>query len=335
MLPFLDEIRKLRSLAVVGLAKNTGKTETLNYVLRGLSAEAECVAVTSIGVDGERTDRVTQTEKPEIFFSRGMTFITSEFHYSHRELTAEIREVSTERTSLGRLVTARTVIPGKVLLSGPASTGGLRRLMERTKRAGVRLTIVDGALSRLSLASPAVTEGMLLATGAAVSTNIRELVRQTRYVYELVMLEPVEEGLRERLEAVESGVWAVDAEGELHDLALPSVLMMANFGKDLFRYGHRLYVAGAITDKLFETLRAQPQKSELIVQDFTKVFATDRSYRNFVASGCSLRCVRRSRLVGVTVNPQSPSGYRLDSDALQQAMREALGIPVYDVRKIV
>ena len=68
MLPFLDEIRKLRSLAVVGLAKNTGKTETLNYVLRGLSAEAECVAVTSIGVDGERTDRVTQTEKPEIFF---------------------------------------------------------------------------------------------------------------------------------------------------------------------------------------------------------------------------------------------------------------------------
>ena len=81
MLPFLDEIRKLRSLAVVGLAKNTGKTETLNYVLRGLSAEAECVAVTSIGVDGERTDRVTQTEKPEIFFSRGMTFITSEFHY--------------------------------------------------------------------------------------------------------------------------------------------------------------------------------------------------------------------------------------------------------------
>ena len=197
MLPFLDEIRKLRSLAVVGLAKNTGKTETLNYVLRGLSAEAECVAVTSIGVDGERTDRVTQTEKPEIFFSRGMTFITSEFHYSHRELTAEIREVSTERTSLGRLVTARTVIPGKVLLSGPASTGGLRRLMERTQRAGICLTIVDGALSRLSLASPAVTEGMLLATGAAVSTNIRELVRQTRYVYELVMLEPVEEELRE------------------------------------------------------------------------------------------------------------------------------------------
>ena len=133
--------------------------------------------------------------------------------------------------------------------------------MERTQRAGIRLTIVDGALSRLSLASPAVTEGMLLATGAAVSTNIRELVRQTRYVYELVMLEPVEEELRERLEAVESGVWAVDAEGELHDLALPSVLMMANFGKDLFRYGHRLYVAGAITDKLFETLRAQPQKS--------------------------------------------------------------------------
>lgn len=334
MVPFLEEIRSLRSLAVVGLAKNTGKTETLNFILRELRGEAERVAVTSIGVDGERKDRVTQTEKPEIYFPRGMTFITSEFHYSHRELTAEIQEVSPESTSLGRLLTARTVIPGKVLLSGPASTGGLRRLLARTARAEVGLTIIDGALSRLSLASPAVTDGLVLATGAAVSTNIRELVRQTKYVYELVMLEPVEEALRERLESIERGVWAIGEDGTLHDLEIPSVLLMARAGKDLFRYGHHLYVAGVITDKLLDALRAQQEKAELVVQDFTKVFAGDRSYRNFIASGGSLRCVRQSRLVGVTVNPQSPSGYRLDSDALQQAMREALGIPVYDVRRL-
>lgn len=333
-MPFLDELRKLRSLAVVGLAKNTGKTETLNYILRRLADDADHVAVTSIGVDGERKDRVTQTEKPEIFFPCGMTFITSEFHYSHRELTANIMEVSTESTSLGRLVTARTIIPGKVLLSGPASTGGLRRLIARTQRAGLGLTIIDGALSRLSLASPTVTEGMVLATGAAVSTNMRELVRQTKYVYELVMLEPVEEALRERLEDVDQGVWAIGDDGALHDLEIPSVLLMAKAGKDLFRYGHRLYVSGVITDKLLDTLRAQGEEAELVVQDFTKVFASDRSYRNFTARGGRLRCVRRSRLMAVTVNPQSPSGYRLDSDALQGAMREALGIPVYDVRRL-
>lgn len=333
-MPFLEEIRKLRSLAVVGLAKNTGKTETLNYILRHLTNDADLVAVTSIGIDGERKDQVTQTEKPEIFFPCGMTFITSEVHYSRRELTAEIVDLSSERTSLGRMVTARTLIPGKVLLSGPASTAGLRRLIEKNKQSGMRLTIVDGALSRLSLASPVVTEGMILATGAAVSTNLRELLRQTKYVYELVTMESVEGRLREKLEGIERGVWALDDDGEVYDLNLPSVLLMEKAGKDLFRYGHRLYVAGAVTDKLLNMLRAQSEKTELVVQDFTRIFASIHSYRNYIACGGSIRCLRRSQLVGVTVNPQSPSGYCLDSDLLRTSMQETLGIPVYDVRRL-
>lgn len=32
---FVDDISDYRSLAIVGLEKNTGKTECLNYILRG------------------------------------------------------------------------------------------------------------------------------------------------------------------------------------------------------------------------------------------------------------------------------------------------------------
>lgn len=85
-------------------------------------------------------------------------------HYRSKRLVAEIMDVSTQQTSLGRLVTARAVSSGKALLSGPADTGSLKTLIQGMKRFDVDTTIVDGALSRLSLSSPAVTEAMVLAT---------------------------------------------------------------------------------------------------------------------------------------------------------------------------
>ena len=63
-MPFISGLTQLRSLSIVGMAKNTGKTECLNYVLRRLWEEYPQVslALTSIGIDGERRDQVTQTD---------------------------------------------------------------------------------------------------------------------------------------------------------------------------------------------------------------------------------------------------------------------------------
>ena len=193
---FVDDISDYRSLAIVGLEKNTGKTECLNYILRRIKDSADRFALTSIGIDGENRDQVCQTPKPEIIVPEGMIFVTSEKHYRERRLVAEIMEIDDHRTALGRLVIARAKTSGKVLLSGPADTAGLKSLIRHMKDFGVRTTLVDGALSRLSLASPTVTEAMVLATGAAVSGNIRELVRRTRYVCDLIDLEEVDEVLK-------------------------------------------------------------------------------------------------------------------------------------------
>ena len=130
-----EDILRYRSLAIVGLAKNTGKTECLNYILRKAGDRASRFALTSIGVDGEKTDRVCQTEKPEITVPEGMVFVTSEKHYREKRLVAEVLDISDEQTALGRLVTARAVTEGKVLLSGPAHTGGLRRLIAQMHKA--------------------------------------------------------------------------------------------------------------------------------------------------------------------------------------------------------
>lgn len=331
---FIEDISEYRSLAIVGLEKNTGKTECLNYILSQIGKQAERFALTSIGIDGESRDQVCQTIKPEIEVPAGMVFVTSEKHYREKRLVAEILEIEDERTALGRLVMARAKSTGKVLLSGPSDTGGLKKLILRLGRQQVGTTIVDGALSRLSLASPAVTEAMILATGAAVSGNIPELVRKTKYVYELTGLEETEAALQERLDGVSQGVWAINAEGGLVDLHLSSVFMLGKEEVDLFCHGNRLYVAGAVSDKLFGFLRAQKQPVELIVRDFTKIFATPETYYAFLRKGGKVKVVHRSRLLAVTVNPLSPAGFMLDSCRLREALEEALQIPVYDVKKM-
>lgn len=333
-MPFIAQLLSHRSLSIVGLEKNTGKTETLNYVLNRLQTTAARIALTSIGVDGEQTDIVTRTQKPEIIVYEGMVFVTSEKHYSERKLISEILDVSETRTALGRLITARAKSSGKVILSGPSDTAGIKKLIDEMDDFGIQTTIVDGALSRLSLASPAITEAMILATGAALSANIPQLVRETRFVQQLIELPTVNEKLAEKLQSLKHGMWAIDADDEIHDLEIPSVFLLDKREKDIFRFGTRIFVSGAASDKLLSFLRMQNKNVELMVNDFTKMFVSQREFNSFLKNGNSIKSVLRSKLIAVTVNPLAPNGFLLDSETLRHEMKKALNVPVYNVRKI-
>lgn len=83
---FVTNISDFGSLAIVGLEKNTGKTECLNYILGQLGGQADRFALTSVGIDGESRDQVCQTAKPEIEIPEGMIFVTSEKHYREKRL---------------------------------------------------------------------------------------------------------------------------------------------------------------------------------------------------------------------------------------------------------
>jgi len=289
----VEELLRYKSCSVVGLEKNTGKTVCLNYLLSHLPADTR-VAVTSIGLDGESRDQVTGTHKPEITLRVGTIFATSETHYRRRRLTSELMDVLDIPTALGRLVTARVVLEGQVMLSGAGSTADLRRWMD-TVRPQVDLTLVDGALSRLSLASPSVCEAMILATGAAYSANIDTLVRRTKYLVSLIRLPQTQE--------------TEDKES-------------------------RVEIQGAVTNRVLTALMNDPSKQgkELVIQDFTKVFADEMLWQRFVKTHpVSQR--RTTHLIAVTVNPTAPNGMVLDSATLCHRLSQAIDLPVYDLMK--
>lgn len=334
-MPFLKEIEKYESLSIVGLEKNTGKTECLNYVLSRLRDSHKQIALTSIGIDGENCDQVTQTHKPEIELSEGMMFVTSELHYQKRRLISEVLDVSTQSTSLGRLVTAKAKNAGKVMLSGPASNAEIVRLIADLKQKNVDLTIVDGALSRKSLGSPAVTQAMILATGAALSANIPQLIFKTQYVYDLIQIQETDVKIKDQLRKMESGIWAV-LEDQIVDTGIVSVMMIQKKKDELFQHGNCFFVSGAITDQFLNFLKNQKQVStiEIIIRDFTRVFAKSETYYAFLKKGGKIRVLDQTNLLAITINPVSPDGYVLNSDELKQAMENKLKVPVYDVRKL-
>jgi len=333
-MPFIRDILPFSSVSVVGLEKNTGKTECLNYILKRLKSSEKQIAVTSIGVDGEDVDRLYHNTKPEITLYDEMVFVTSEKHYREKRLTAEITDVSSRKTVLGRLVTARVKSSGKVLLSGPPDTLWLQKILQTMKERHIDLTLVDGALSRLSLASPAITDAMILTTGASLSENLAKLLQITAFACKMMALEEVEPLLKQQLEPIEKGIWAIDDAGKIHDLNIPSVFGMGERSGEIFKHGNTIFVSGAISDNLLNNLRIQPQSKEmtLIVKDFSKAFLSEDTYKAFVNHGGVIKVLRKTKLIAVCVNPVAPSGRRFDSDELQQKMKEILDVPVYDVR---
>ena len=333
-MPFVRNILHYNSLSIVGLEKNTGKTVCLNDILRRLNDMGAQVGVTSIGVDGEQVDSVFATAKPEIVLYEGTHFITSEQHYLKRQLVSCLEAVDSRRTALGPLVTARVLIRGKALLSGAATTGILRTQIEQLDSMGVDISIVDGALSRLSLASPTVTDAMILATGAAVSANVKQLVSKTKFLHNLILLDEVDPSLREQLNTIQSGLWAVDDEGHPHDLGIASVFLIDRAEKDILRFGKTLFASGAVSDRLLRVLAAKEKGITLIARDFTKLFITPEAYNEFTRRDGRLLVLQRSKLIAVTLNPTSPQGFLLDSKTTCDILSDALQTPVYDVMKI-
>ena len=334
-MPFVSDIAKLSSLAIVGMAKNTGKTETLNYVLSRLAEYPKLsVALTSIGIDGERRDQVTQTDKPEITLRPGMLFVTAEKFYLTKRVPAEILDIDYRySTPIGRAIYARARGTGKILIAGPSTTGGLRYLIQKMGAYGVDLTIIDGALARLSLASPSVAEGVVLATGAAYSAQPDKLIRSTKALYRLINLE--EYTLPEEIDPDFNGVWYFNPQEGWSALDTSSALLGETWeDAEWLRNTEEVYISGVVTDRIMNKLKTIKSLRRLIAKDFSHIFASPLCVSTFIDSGRELSVRYATKLVAVTFNPLAPTGYRLNSKEMCARLGDALGVPVYDVKQI-
>ena len=331
-MPFIKNILQYKSVSIVGMAKNTGKTTCLNYVLNRLEKNNRKVALTSIGVDGEERDILYDTIKPRIRLKKGNYFITSEKHFAEKELDAKVISVSHRTTALGKLITAEATNDGNVILSGPSDTLWLQECIDSLLKLGTDITLVDGALSRMSLASPAVTDAMILCTGAACSAQLHKIIDKTKFCCTLINLEQVNNNMQKQLFPVENDIWQWNKASAEWQKIGNSVFTIEN----LVGCTDKIYVSGAVTNRFLRMLCLKKNgRVQLIVRDFTKLFIEPATFYKFVELGGSIKVLKKTKLLAVCTNPVSPEGVRLNPEMLRGKMQEVLQMPVYDVMEIV
>ena len=328
----LKNIITCKSVSITGLGKNTGKTAVLNYLLNLSRRAGYNPGLTSIGLDGEKIDQVTGTEKPEVNVSPGFVFATAEKFFREKDFASEIIDVMDFGSSLGRLIVARALDKGKIILAGPSTVTGIKSVVEKFQTLGVDFVLIDGAISRLSPSSPFITGGVILATGAAFSLNVRELLKQTFHLVKLMELPEVEPIVFQEIDALGPGIWirnGVEWKG------LPTRTSLTISGEEISELveSDLVYVAGSITDRFLKRINQSCSLKgfTMVVKDYTRIFASQETLRDFLLAGGRIKVTKKPKLIAVTFNPFSPRGYRLDSREPLIKLREGLNVPVIDV----
>lgn len=326
-----DEIRRsgARSVAVFGMAKNAGKTVALNHIAAGAEREGRRLGLTSIGRDGETWDVLTYRRKPAIQAGAGTLIATAEACVGVGTAVLETVERTSLATPLGPVVVAKVKTPGTVEAAGPSRAEQLHTVVDRLLSLGAALVLVDGAIDRQSLASPRVTEGCVLATGAILSETLEEVVGATEARVRQLTL-PV--AAQELQEAWRSGKVIVRTGGDFRCEIDAAAVLQGESGLQEIVRGEEasVLVGGALTDPLLRDLIGV--RARVVVRDATCLFVDDVQVQRFLEGGGLLEVVRPLRLLAVTVNPVSPEGWVFDARTFFEAVRDALaGVPVYDV----
>ncbi len=331
-------------VGVVGLAKNCGKTTTLNALIRAAAARNMAVGMTSGGRDGELYDAITGLAKPPIKVPQGALIALADFTIGRTSCRLEVVRRLGIHTAAGEIVIARALESGQVEVIGCNRTSDLVRAIGQLRECGAELVLVDGAAGRTFLASPDVVQTFVLATGAALDGDIQGIAEATRMAVHLFTLPmPPPRVARRAEQAIQSGVSAVmRLDGRTEALPWTTLLGREPLVAAMLSQGDAgLVCARAVGDGLLEALAsrlreysAQPRREAftVVAADPSRIAVGDRGVRAFEAAGGELAVLRKARVAAISVNPSSPSGATLDPAGLLIEVSKQVGeLPVFDM----
>jgi hypothetical protein len=323
-----DLIAPAHRLALVGLAKNTGKTETLRAILADHVAAGRRVGVTSIGRDGEERDALDpRVAKPRIRLAAGDLVATTAALLRASAIAHERLLRTGVRTPLGEVVVARLYEQGTVEVAGPNVAADVRTVSESMEALGAERVLIDGAIDRRAASSPAVADGLVMATGAVLSDDIGRVVALTREAVELVRL-PL---------ATAAG------SDQAEEVTLPRGLVLGSEPARIAALLHEhpragaFRVEGALSERFLESLLGARRERggrelRITVADPTKVFLSARGPSWYRRQGLLIEVLQTIELKAITVNPVAPRSHRFDSERVRTMIEDAIeDVPVFDV----
>ncbi len=314
-----------RRIALVGLAKNTGKTVALAALLRELEAQGRRVGVTSVGRDGEARDVLDRRiEKPRIELAKGSLLATTDSLLRASGLKHELLEQTGIRTPMGRVLIARLKDGGPIEVAGPSAAADVRAVSDAMLNHGAEQVLIDGAIDRRAASSPDVSDALIMSTGAVLSEDIDEVVAKTKAAVDLVRLSEVPETATTTAITLPARFALTIDELQIAELLESNPSATA------------LIVPGALPEAFLNALlkagRRRRHKLAVIVDDPTKVFLAHQSPHRYSSQGVAIQVKRAIVLRAITINPVAPRSHRFDTVRLQAKLRDVIpDVPLFDV----
>lgn len=174
----------MKTIGVIGTAKNTGKTTTLSFLLKELISRKKKISLTSIGYDGEEFDNITNLPKPRLYLEKDTIVATSEKCLATTNAEFEIISETPFTTALGKIKLVKITKPDLMVIAGPNTKNGLNEIINLIKeKTDCDFLLVDGSLNRLS--PMFILNNLIISTGASRNPDIETLVREMVWIEKL------------------------------------------------------------------------------------------------------------------------------------------------------
>ena len=311
-------------LSVVGVAKNCGKTTTLNALLqRRRALDLAPPSLVSIGIDGEARDFFLGTEKPSIVVQPGQWIASAQEALARSTATLEFVGDLGITTALGPVYICRVLEEGSVVLAGLRHRREVQRAVEALGEVCPAPIWIDGAYGRVIGAHPELARHVVVATGMVAGATVDEVVRRTGALVTRLGVAGIDDGsLREVIvDAVERDrALLVDGDGTRHELAHGSAVV--GF-RELSRWWtpqtQTVAVPGLVSDGVVEALLGQADRGLLLVPDPTVVQVADDLWRSF-CERWEVRALHPVEVVAISYNPTCPEKGGVDARLLGQSL---------------
>jgi len=331
-------IEDYKVISIIGMAKNVGKTTTLNYLLKHLYSK-KTVGLTSIGRDGEKIDVVTHTPKPKIYIESGTIVATTTTCLHHSDFTKQILETTGINTPLGEVVIVKALSDGYVDLAGPSYNQQIKKIISILIKYGVEIILIDGAISKKGLASNEVSEATILCTGAAYGSQIKTVVEDTEHVVNLFKLKEIDESLKTYFNdlMIEAPITLINKDETVVPLQIKTALNTSKqIVDELNMLVNFILINGALTNDFLKVLfenRDKFRKITIIVQSPTQCLYNKYMSDQMKKINVDIQVLSKSNLIGVSINPTSPLGYHFDNQTFKTLLKQKITVPIFNVMR--
>lgn len=318
-------------ISVVGLAKNSGKTTTLNRLIEETQHYCFPLGLVSTGRDGERYDVFTSKDKPRITVPAGTFFATTEQSLTYCQAKAKVCENTAYTTSMGKVLLAQTQSCGTVEIAGPTTVeetiAVLNRLRDHYK---TKLVLIDGSINRIAITTSRIKSGIIIATGAALG-SLAVVVRETKWLVKLFQLPAINERQRMVLDRAAGDVMLMSGGAVETCFDMPLLDNISYIWNRVAASTEYVYTRGVITDHVLMQCIEKKKPVGLIAEDASKVHISALVYNKWIEQKGAILVKNPLTLLAITCNPYNPFGESIDALQLLRHMRQELSVAVHDV----